>query len=194
MTGSHLARIAACLMGGLVMLIVSAAPALAHIDLVDSSPESGERLRSAPSVVVLIFNEPVAVEFAQANITVAGGREQPVPAQVSGRTVRVGLDRVSSGTRSERSAEWVLTYRVVSRDGHPVQGAVNFSVREPRRNDSSARESSNSDEVRPDTSESPMRAPGDSTSSSVAEQPLLLGGGVVALGGLALLMWWARRG
>ena len=194
MTGSHLARTVACLTGGLAMLVVSASPALAHIDLVDSSPEEGQRLRSAPSVVVLNFNEPVAADFAQANITVTGGRAQPVPAQVSGRTVRVGLERVSPGTPPGRSSEWILTYRVVSRDGHPVQGAVNFNVREPSEKESPARASSNDEEVRPDTPESPARALGDPSGSSSTERPLLLGGGVVALGGLALLVWWARRG
>lgn len=186
MTGSHRARVVACLTGGLAMLVMSASPALAHVDLVDSTPESGQLLRSTPSVVVLSFNEPVAVDFAQANITVAGGRVQPVPAQVSGRTVRVGLERVSAGTYSGRSSEWILTYRVVSRDGHPVQGAVSFTVREPSEKDA--------EDARPEGPESLERASGDPGSSSVAERPLIIGGGLVAFGGLALLVWWARRG
>lgn len=193
MTRSRCARVAACLTGGLAMLVVSASPALAHIGLVDSSPEAGQRLTSTPSVVVLTFNEPVAADFAQTNITIAGGRAQPLAAQVSGRTVRVGLDRISPDTASGRTSDWVLTYRVVSRDGHPVQGAVNFSVRESSESDPTARASSN-DEVRPDSLGPSVRAPGGQSSWSVAERPLLIGGVGVALAGLALVVWWARRG
>lgn len=190
----HVARVAACLTGVIAMLLASASPALAHIDLVSSSPRADQQVMSRPTEAVLRFNEPVAANFVQASVTVSGSPAQPVPARVSGTIVRVGLERVSTGTSPGSRSSWTLKYRVVSRDGHPVQGAVEFSVREPTKKDPRRGAPSTGNEARGGSTDAPAVGPDDPDDSSNVTSPLFLGGGVIALGGLALLVWWARRG
>lgn len=99
-------------------------PAAAHAVLVASSPGDGERLPSAPSQVSLTFSEGVTAELGGVQVLDREGRRvdlgtvtQPNDAQLL-----VGLrDDVPEGT-------YLVSYRVLSSDGHPVSGAIVFAV------------------------------------------------------------------
>jgi copper transport protein len=98
--------------------------AQAHASLVSTDPVEGAVLAEAPTSVTLTFNEPVTVgsgvQLYAADGAVVSAEARSV-VQVVTVTPMETLDR---GT-------FVLTYRVVSTDGHPVTGSLSFSVGAP---------------------------------------------------------------
>ncbi|MBM3682919.1 MAG: hypothetical protein FJW83_00005 [Actinobacteria bacterium] len=102
----------------------SADPAGAHAALVGSEPADGATLAAAPQSVALTFSESVALDGADAVRVVdgEGRRADGGRAEVTGSTVRLTLrDPAGSGT-------FVVSYRVISADGHPIRGATTFTV------------------------------------------------------------------
>ena len=109
------------------VLLLTAAPAWAHIERVGSDPAAGTLLREAPESITLDFSEPVALRFTTATLRIDGADageldvRTPTPQQL-----RVAVpDTASAGGRSTR---WVLSFRTTSVDGHPVSGDVAFTV------------------------------------------------------------------
>lgn len=107
-----------------VLVVVGAGwqvPAAAHISLLSSDPAPGQRLEQVPDQARLEFSEPVS-EPAYVVVTAPGGaRSDPDTVRVDGATVVVDLPTGAEGA-------WALAFRVVSRDGHPVSGRVDFVV------------------------------------------------------------------
>jgi copper transport protein len=108
---------------GLVIDVVSAAPASAHAVVVSTDPADGARLEQVPDQVRLQFNEPVGVGAGYARVLGPGGdRVDTGAAAVDDATVTIPLsDDLGEGS-------YVVTYRVVSADSHPVSGAYTFIV------------------------------------------------------------------
>jgi len=97
----------------------------AHAVLLDSSPKPGEMLMQSPSEVVANFNEGVGPIFFK----VLDVKGQPV-----GDPGEIRLD----GTKmilplraTLPNGTYVLTYRVISADTHPVGATFGFSIGEP---------------------------------------------------------------
>jgi copper transport protein len=102
-----------------------ALPGHAHAVLLDSSPKPGEMLMRPPTEVVANFNEGVGPIFFK--VLDDKGREVGKPAQIrlDGTKMILPLDdTLPNGT-------YVLTYRVISADTHPVGATFGFSVGEP---------------------------------------------------------------
>ena len=111
----------------LVISLFLIAPASAHTSLVSSSPESGAVLSEVPAEVRLKFNESLLlVDSKNPNrIEVVNGIGQVV----SGMTVVEGPEIFTALDLSlEPSGEYSVKYRVVSADGHPVEGEYQFTV------------------------------------------------------------------
>jgi methionine-rich copper-binding protein CopC len=90
--------------------------------LSSSDPADGASLTSAPREVVLTFETPVQ-EFAAVTVTGPhGDRWERGPATVTGDTVTVELEEL------ERPGRYVVAYRIVSADGHPVSDTVEFEL------------------------------------------------------------------
>ena len=107
----------------LVLVLTALAPdaVRAHAALVRADPADGQVLTSAPSMVHLRFNEPVQPLVMR--LFDAAGRTYPdLAVERHGEMVMVimppGLGRGSH----------VLSYRVISIDGHPVAGSLTFSI------------------------------------------------------------------
>lgn len=95
--------------------------AFAHAALVSSNPADGAVVETAPSKVELHFNEPVAPLIA--NLADAQGRVHRELSAAGHDTlldIKLPTD-LSAGSH-------VLSYRVVSGDGHPISGSVVFSI------------------------------------------------------------------
>ena len=105
-----------------VMLMIGTPAAFAHAELVSSTPQDGAALDQAPAEVVLTFNEPV--QLLDGGIRLFPGDEEPVEldARVRGSEVIAAVP----GELGEGS--YALSYRVVSADGHPIAGALSFTV------------------------------------------------------------------
>jgi copper transport protein len=99
--------------------------AWAHAALLHTEPVASRTLNAAPPQVALTYSEPVEPRFAIVSVTDAAGRQQtagpPRRSPQSPDTLVVPLHRVPEG--------WYLVYwRVISVDGHPVRGAFTFAV------------------------------------------------------------------
>lgn len=105
------------------------APASAHDVLVGSQPAEGQQVAEAPEIVTLGFNEDVLdlPGGNQATLSVGGAAPVVLPVEAAGREVRL---RVPAAARTE-AGDWVVAYRVVSADGHPVDGELSFRVLAP---------------------------------------------------------------
>ena len=102
-------------------LALSPSPALAHALLVSSQPAAGQRLGTAPGVVVLEFSEPINPKLSRASVSDPIGRR--FTGSVSGGAeIRVALDTNAPGVYT---VEWVS---VSTLDGHVVRGSFRFGV------------------------------------------------------------------
>lgn len=113
----------ALLLGGLLLDVVSARPALAHAELASTSPARDARLEEAPAEVTLEFTGAVSVGSGYARVLAAGGeRVDTGDPSAGGSTVTIPLrDDVAD-------ASYIVTYRVLSADSHPISGAYAFVV------------------------------------------------------------------
>ena len=101
-----------------------------HTVIFNSSPQSGAILREVPAEVRLKFNESLLlVDSKNPNrIEVVNGIGQVV----SGMTVVEGPEIFTALDLSfEPSGEYLVKYRVVSADGHPIEGEYQFTIASP---------------------------------------------------------------
>lgn len=107
---------------GTLLALGGASPALAHADLLSSSPEDGAVLSTAPSEVELVFNEPVQLVEGATRLFPGDGTPRELDARVVDTAVVIELPvGLIDGS-------YALSYRVVSADGHPVGGAITFQL------------------------------------------------------------------
>ncbi|MFY1662424.1 copper resistance CopC family protein [Micromonospora sp. WMMD1274] len=108
------------------LLLVPATPAAAHNSLQEATPARDARLTAAPTQVTLRFLQRLNPSFTTITVSDAGQRTVPTSAPaVDGATGTVTIDEpLGNGT-------YTVAYRVVSRDGHPVQGSYRFTVADP---------------------------------------------------------------
>jgi copper transport protein len=104
-----------------------ALPAVAwgHAGLVRTVPSASRTVNAPPAQVVLSYTEPVVDRFAIVSVTDAQGRQitsgPPRNAPGAPQTLITPLRRAPEG--------WYLVFwRVISADGHPVRGAFTFAV------------------------------------------------------------------
>ena len=118
--------------GRIVVALAAAAAALAlpaaasaHAYLVKTDPAASVTLNAPPGEVALTFDEAVEPRFALISVTDVNARQEatasPRRSPANPDTLVVPLRRVAEG--------WYLVYwRAISVDGHPVQGAFTFAV------------------------------------------------------------------
>lgn len=105
----------------LLLVAGFATGASAHAALVSVEPASGSIIASAPKAVELRFNEAVTPGAIRL-IDGAGRARDDARVSASGETVSVAMPPdLPQGTA-------VVSYRVISQDGHPVAGSVIFSI------------------------------------------------------------------
>ena len=105
----------------LLLVICLATGAAAHASLVSAEPGDGSVLAQAPKTVQLHFNEPVTPVVIRL-IDAEGRTRDDASARATGKTIVVTLpENLPRGTQ-------VISYRVISEDGHPVGGSMVFSI------------------------------------------------------------------
>ncbi|MGW1751016.1 copper resistance CopC/CopD family protein [Streptomyces sp. NPDC002092] len=116
------------LLGAVLVLLVlgGAGPASAHAALKSTDPEDGTVLRSAPRSITLTFTESVGLLDDSFRVLDPHNRRVGIgEAQHAG-----GRSDTASVTLPKKLAKgtYVVAWRVVSADSHPVGGAFTFSV------------------------------------------------------------------
>jgi len=112
---------------GLIWLLAApATPAQAHAVLLRTSPAKGSTVNAAPLEVVLTFSEAVnPVEGKLRIIAPDGNRADNGEPRTSGGEVRIPMKQDSlRGT-------YLVTYRVISADSHPIAGSYAFNIIAP---------------------------------------------------------------
>jgi copper resistance protein C len=210
----RVARALALLVALLALVGLPALPAAAHAVLLSSSPSAGERVDAVPTEVVLEFNEAVEAEFGQLQVSGPDGqRLDQEPPTAEGTTVTAPLAAATA------AGEHTVAFRIISSDGHPVEGQFTYEVSEAalaeRADDQSGAEDGDETEVaQSDGAQAeptdaaptaPAATPDTEVPGSVATEPAVAdeqeGGvgllpvvvvGVLLLLGLGVLL--ARRG
>jgi copper transport protein len=114
-------RVALLAAAALVACLLPAA-ASAHAYLVGSDPPAGARLASSPARVVLRFNEDFVRGSARVALRSTDGTEVALGAPVErGATIVQPLPARLRGI-------FLLTWTLLSDDGHPTEGSIPFSV------------------------------------------------------------------
>lgn len=152
----------------------TAAPASAHATLVSTDPVDGAVLPEAPADVTFTFDESVSLVADGLQVFDAAG--EPVAADASARdtVVTAGLpDGLDDGS-------YVVTWRVVSSDGHPIAGSLTFHVGEP------------SPSVQPP--QTPTTTDDGGLRGVVAVVQALGYVGVLLAAGLVVFLGWTARG
>jgi methionine-rich copper-binding protein CopC len=106
----------------LALLFVGSGPASAHASLVGSDPEDGATLKSAPSAITFTFSENIG-NPAYVAVTAPNGSKVDVT------DVRAVDNKVSATIPDvDQKGRYSASYRVVSADGHPVEGTIHYST------------------------------------------------------------------
>jgi copper transport protein len=105
---------------------VAPASAYAHAYLIKTVPAASGLLETPPRQVGLTYDEAVEPRFAIISVTDAAGKQQ-----TSGPVTRseANPDTLTVPLRPNLPEGWYLIYwRAISVDGHPVQGAFTYAV------------------------------------------------------------------
>lgn len=106
----------------LALLLTVPSPALAHSDLVGSTPRDGDTVSLRTDRLVLVFGDDLLPGSEQVVVRDAAGEDVVAGTpSVTGGTLEVPLDLSAPGPH-------LVTYRVLSGDGHAVVGELSFDV------------------------------------------------------------------
>jgi copper transport protein len=105
----------------LLLVVCGSNSAFAHASLVATEPRDGSMVAQAPKTVRLRFNEPVTPAVIRV-IDSDGTTRNDAAVHAVNETIEITLPTgLPAGTQ-------VISYRVISADGHPVAGSMMFSV------------------------------------------------------------------
>lgn len=104
-----------------LVLGLSPTPASAHAVLIASTPEAGQKLSTAPGVVVLTYSEPIDIHLSRATVTAPNGQRFD-QTSVSTQEIRVA---VVSNVPGVYEVSWTSVSTV---DGHTLSGGFRFGV------------------------------------------------------------------
>jgi copper transport protein len=109
---------------GLLLALALAGPrgAQAHAVLESTSPEDGAAVAQPPKLITLDFSEAISPIFARVLDRDGKSVTEPSDASSVNNQLRISI------TRALPEGSYMVTYRVVSADTHPVGGAFPFVV------------------------------------------------------------------
>ncbi|MEY2438491.1 MAG: copper transport protein, partial [Acidimicrobiaceae bacterium] len=115
------ALVAIALVAGAVFALAS--PASAHAVLETTSPADRAHLDAVPPIVTLQFSENVSAELGAVKVFDGAGK------RVDNGNLEARNNAVSLGLQSGLGdGAYIVTWRVISADSHPVRGAFTFTV------------------------------------------------------------------
>jgi len=122
--GARLAvRLAWSSLAAVLIGVLWASAASAHATATKTDPASGAVLEAPPGEIVVEFNEPVTPVDAGTGVVAPDGdrADTGITQNEDQTTITIAVDADAEGT-------YLVSYRVVSHDGHPVSGTFTYSV------------------------------------------------------------------
>jgi methionine-rich copper-binding protein CopC len=114
---------------GLGLNLAPASVAFAHSDLQSTSPLAGETVEAGRIDVTLKFNEEILTgEGSGAVISVIGPVEADPVEHSDGCVDAIRGSLVIEGVSLDQPGTYEVNWRVVSADGHPIEGVYEFKV------------------------------------------------------------------
>lgn len=102
--------------------LLAPSQAWAHAELTGSDPVGGAALQQPPAAARLTFSDPVNPQLVTVAVTDQDGGHPSLPApNTENNQVVQPLPGLSSGA-------YTVAYRIVSADGHPVTGQIQFTI------------------------------------------------------------------
>ena len=119
-------KVTRILLAASLILALSATPAHAHTDLLSSDPAAGSVVEAWPTEISLTFDEDlISVGDEKSNFLVVnnavGDQISADDEVLTGSQIKVSLDP------NTVTGPVLVYYRVVSADGHPVEGEYSFN-------------------------------------------------------------------
>jgi copper transport protein len=118
-------KVAGALGLAMTIVVLAAGPAFAHATLLNESPSSGGVVPTSPKQLELTFDENVEISFGSIELFNQKGDRvdigAPHHAPTSDHSIEASVPELADGA-------YVLTWRVISADSHPVHGAYTFTV------------------------------------------------------------------
>ncbi|MFI2277341.1 MULTISPECIES: copper resistance CopC/CopD family protein [Catenuloplanes] len=115
------AVLAALVLGALAVFVGPASPASAHAVLQRTTPATQSVVQTAPGDVKLTFSEGVSPVSGKIQVIAPNGDRVGGDPRAEGSTLIIPITADQRGT-------YLVSYRVISADSHPVSGAFTFSV------------------------------------------------------------------
>ncbi len=110
----------------LLALLVPAQPASAHAALLGANPAPGSIVGSSPSEIIVTFSEAITPVPDRVQVLAPDGK------RISGIAAAVGSQlRIPVRRADQPLGTYLVSFRVISADTHPVGGAITFSVGAP---------------------------------------------------------------
>jgi hypothetical protein len=103
--------------------------AAAHAIILESEPAAGAKLAEPPARIYLRFNSKIEKRLSHVTLAAADGRLVPVIVKTDGSEK---LDRIVLPLGALRPGAYVVRYKVLAADGHITEGAMRFTVLEPK--------------------------------------------------------------
>lgn len=119
-------RVLAVLFFVLGALLAPAGPASAHAALLGATPAPGSVIGTSPTEIVITFSEAITPVTGRVQVLDPAGKRISGPPTVSGATLRIPVRKAG-----QPLGTYLVSYRVISADTHPVGGAITFSVGAP---------------------------------------------------------------
>jgi copper transport protein len=121
----RLGSIVAALVALTLLTCAPAGVALAHAEVIEVVPASNSVLAESPSEVTVTFSEAISLNSGSVEVFDDTGETVPSEARIADTTIVIELpEPLADGT-------YVVAWRVVSADSHPVSGTSVFSVGAP---------------------------------------------------------------
>lgn len=120
-----LAEVLLAVLTALLVLVGTAQPAAAHDELISTDPESGASLDASPDSLTLTFSGNIMDIGREVRVTDSSG--ESLVAQES-TVERQRVIQPLSNPGSTEDETYTVVWRVVSEDGHPIEGTYEYTV------------------------------------------------------------------
>jgi copper resistance protein C len=115
----------------LAAALITSAPgqARAHALVLEAEPAAGAKLTEPPRQIYLRFNSKLEKRLSHVTLSTEKGQPVPLPIAVNGSEKP---DRLVLPLAPLTPGAYVVRYKVLAADGHITEGALRFSVLEPK--------------------------------------------------------------